>query len=96
MYDAYRAKLIAEGCDSNEVTATDERKNELRRLGKLGLLTLADGQHNDLDTYCVKEMMETVIKWLKTNCGGFDNCSVENRNVRTIKKTKTKRAEMVL
>lgn len=47
-----------------EQTTTDEKKNELRTCEHLGLLTLEDGQHNDLDTYCVKELLTSVIRWL--------------------------------
>lgn len=96
LYSACRDKLAKEGFDPHSETSTvDEKKNELKMIGPLGLLTLEDGQHNDLDTYCAAEMMSTVIRWLRENCGGFENCSVENRNARTIKKSKAERLEMV-
>lgn len=41
-------------------------------------------------------MMSAAIRWLRETCGGFEGCSVESRNARTLKKSKAKRAEMIL
>ena len=93
LFDAVRAGRT---CAEERTEVLDERKNELRTAGNVALLTLEDGQHNDLDTYCVKEMMGAAIRWLRETCGGFEGCSVESRNARTLKKSKAKRAEMIL